>query len=332
MSDKYRAFIVDRERKPLHTLLPLSRPLAVVIVVSSIWNFRCGFCYHYFKKDGDIHNDRFMSLDLFKKITHDLSEFDDRINIVTIGGQDGEPLLNRDFPRYIRILKESGVARKIKTNTNAVKLTPVFAKEIIDAGLDIMSISINGINNRQYRKIVNRNIEFDSILDNIKYFHSIKGYCHIHIKGMADHYTPEEKEIFMELFSPYADSIHFDNICNQWNEIAVETKNDVHRFNLPQTGGICNIPFYRFLIHTNGMVSPCFHDWNQKLIVGDAWKMTVKEIWDGKVFNDLRIAHLTGNLSSFTECSHCDFNKFATSEDLSPFRNQLLQAYLSENQ
>jgi sulfatase maturation enzyme AslB (radical SAM superfamily) len=235
----YSAFVIDKERKPLHTLLPLKSPLAIVIDVSSICNLRCYFCYHCYSKPQQKDDNPFMPLKLFEKITDDLRSFEEPINVITVGGQDGEPLLNPDFCRYIKILKESKTAKKVKTNTNATTLTFDLSEKLIETGIDIISISINGVDNESYCRIVNRNINFDLIRKNVEYLYSIKEKCHIHIKCIGDCFSDKEKKKFMEIFSPFSDTIFIDNMVNQWNNISlpVNDNEDVHRFNMKTGGG-----------------------------------------------------------------------------------------------
>lgn len=93
---------MNPERKPLHTLLPLQSPLALHIDPSDTCNFRCKFCFQSHTKLKHTQ----MTLDLFQKIVNDLKEFPVPINTIYLH-RIGEPLLNKNFPEFVRILKNA---------------------------------------------------------------------------------------------------------------------------------------------------------------------------------------------------------------------------------
>lgn len=66
----------------------------------------------------------------------------------------GEPLLNKNVCEMIHYAKSADVAEKIEITTNGSMLNPELNQKLIDAGLDILNISVNGINEAQYKKSV----------------------------------------------------------------------------------------------------------------------------------------------------------------------------------
>jgi MoaA/NifB/PqqE/SkfB family radical SAM enzyme len=63
----------------------------------------------------------------------------------------GEPLLNKDLPRMIALLKARGVY--VLFNTNATLLTDDWARRLIDSGLDELRVSIDGADPKTYALI-----------------------------------------------------------------------------------------------------------------------------------------------------------------------------------
>ena len=209
------------ERKPLHTLLPSAAPISVYIDPSNYCNFKCNFCFQHFDK---IRDKKLMDIDLFNKLADDLAEFEEPVKMIHLHAF-GEPLLNPKFADFIRILKSKlSDTTKIATTTNAVKLSAKNAEEIVDAGLNKIHISIYGLNDEQYLKNCNVKAKFNQIKENCMYLFSIKKNLHIHIKAMADFFTKEEQNEFVEIFSPYCDTIYLDNMTNIWPDIKVTEK------------------------------------------------------------------------------------------------------------
>jgi molybdenum cofactor biosynthesis enzyme MoaA len=91
------------------------------------------------------------SFDLYKKIANDLLKFPKKIEVLRLY-KDGEPLINKNFVDMIKYAKDIGASNRIDTTTNAALLSPKLGREIALAGLDRINISIEGINNEQYKK------------------------------------------------------------------------------------------------------------------------------------------------------------------------------------
>ncbi len=83
----------------------------------------------------------------------------------------GEPLLNPDVCRMIRYAREANVAKFIEITTNGILLNEELNRGLIDAGLDILNISVNGINEKQYREVCGYDIDFDEYRKNIEHFY-----------------------------------------------------------------------------------------------------------------------------------------------------------------
>ena len=58
-------------------------------------------------------------------------------------------------------------------------------------------------------------------------------------------------------------------------------------------------------ISASGVVTPCCRDMELYLQVGNIQQSSLKEIWSGKAITDLRLAHIKGDLSHYSQCLHC---------------------------
>ena len=326
---KYQT-LVGNKREPLHKLLPLTQPLALYIGTNDSCNFSCKFCYRSISRNLSVSDQKTnMSMDFFKKLILDLSDFEKPINTLYIG-EYAEPLLHPQFPEFVKIAKDSNKAMSLKMSTNAYLLTPELSRRIISAGMDIIQISINGMSNEHYKSIVNRDIEFARIRDNVEYLYSIKEKSHIHIKCIGDYFSEEQKEEFLNVFSIFCDSIHIEDVANQWLDLKLNTKSDSNRFGLKniKTSLICSRPFYMIAVHYDGKVVSCPVNHKRTFYVGDACKASLKNIWDSKTVYDLRMAHLLGNYKDiYNDCAMCNFTEFQSSEDLTPYREELIIKY-----
>jgi len=159
--------------KPLHELLPLQAPLAMLIDPSNICNFKCSFCPTGDKKLLKSVNrpQGTMGFDLFCKIIDDIKYMISSTNIKLkklLLYKDGEPLINKNFSEMVAYAKEQQVAESIETTTNASLLTLQKSQDIISAGLDEMRISIEHVTNDGYKSITGTCSDYDKIKNNVK--------------------------------------------------------------------------------------------------------------------------------------------------------------------
>jgi len=333
-TEKFTPLTSD-DYKPLHTLLPLRTPLTVTFCSTHRCNFLCDFCYRSTIEKAELSTES-MSPDLLEKLANDIADFDDKVGVVDVCGS-GEPLLMPNIVDWIKLLKKTNNIKQLKMTTNGTCLTPKNAEEVVNAGLDLIIISVNGISSKHYKKITRSNVNFDSLLKKITYLYRIKKNCKLHIKCIGDYFSKEEQEKFLDIFSPICDTIHIDNAINQWIDIDLPTppyKNTelsgtINRFGKSfefQEKPICNFPFYYLRIHTSGKVSSCATNWKEEMIVGDSKIQSLKEIWHSKELNNLRLRLLEQeNLPE--KCHVCKYYEMMTGENLMPYRKDLFAKY-----
>lgn len=106
MSAKY-ANIVNRERAKLENVLPLETPFSLFVDICNACNFKCKFCAIQYSKENLSFKKRTMDYNLFEKIIDDLSMFPEPLKMMRLTA-NGEPLLNKDLPKMIKLAKVGG--------------------------------------------------------------------------------------------------------------------------------------------------------------------------------------------------------------------------------
>lgn len=331
----YREYLrtpIRSDRKPLHELLPLDQPLRVLIDPCDICNFRCDFC---FQSKKNFVGSKMTTL-IFDTIVNQLMEFERPINVVHMYGL-GEPLINENLPDFIFKIKKNNVAKEVAITSNGSLLSKELSHKLINAGLDRLSISLNGINDEHFKSIVGVNVNFDRMYEQIKYFYSIREKCHLHVKINGDYFCEEDKEKFVYLFKDCTDSLNIDHVVNVWPGLEV-TENDTQRMydydlenlKMKESGrkAVCPLMFYELLIHSDGSVSPCCVDYNFKNEnLGNVLCDNIKSIWEGKKILEIRRQALRGENISYEICRDCQYTKCAATVDITPYRDELAKKY-----
>ncbi|MDD5594692.1 MAG: radical SAM protein [Candidatus Omnitrophica bacterium] len=272
-------------------------PLLVDIETSSVCNLYCPMCYRItedFKKNAV---KQFMDMDLFKKIVNECAAS----NVYALRlSYRGEPFINPDIIEMIKYAKKAGIP-EVSSLTNGVAITPEMFEEIIKAGLDWLTISFDGLNDK-YEEI-RRPAKFDEMYDKIKMFSKLKNKFSsvkpvLKIQSIWTQ-IKDDPQAFYDAFSPYVDNIatnpliDYNRSLND-KQIVLEEKFD------------CPFIWQRLTIFSDGNVPLCINDENAKYIIGNIRNSSLIEIWNGKAFNEARKAHsLNKGIELLPVCNHC---------------------------
>lgn len=322
-------------RTPLQEVIPLEVPFVVFVDPSSACNFLCPFCPTG-HRDMIEETGRFqgaMKLPLFERIVDGLAEFEKPIKVLRLY-KDGEPFLNKHLARMVAYAKQSGVVEYVDTTTNGSLMTPERLGPVLEAGLDKINISVDGMSREQYRRFTGFDFDFDRFVDTVKWLDANKGTCEVAIKIPGDLVNEAERRQFLDTFGDYCDRIFIENFAPCWPEFDVEAHTGVKI-----TQGIyqqpvrptdtCPYIFYSLSVNADGLVSACFLDWGRKLLIGDLARQSVKEVWHSQQMNALRLQHLEGRRMDNPVCSRCGQLSHCLPDNIDAYREDLLPRFLA---
>ena len=330
--DKEQLKRIDlKNRTKLETVIPLSTPFIINVDPADSSNFQCGFCptgdRKLMKEIG--RPLKTMDFELFKKIIDDLNEFDNPIKVLRLY-KDGEPLVNPNFAKMVAYAKQSNKILKIDTTTNASLLTPQRSLEIIEAGLDKINISVEGINAEQYMNFSKYKIDFNKFVENIRFFYENKKQCEVVVKINGDILSKEDKEFFIDTFKDIADGVYIEHIMSCWpnfelrDGLEVNQEEGIYGQEIKEVD-VCPYVFYSFSLNSDGQASLCFLDWSKKLLIGDVRNESVKNIWLGEKLKSYQKMFLEGNRKSHPVCKDCGQLSHGMPDDIDKFKEILLK-------
>lgn len=320
-----------KNRTKLETVIPLLTPFIINVDPADSCNFQCGFCPTGDRKlMKDIGRPfKTMDFNLFKKIVDDIKEFESPIKVLRLY-KDGEPLLNPNFAKMVEYAKKSGNILKVDTTTNASLLSPERSLKIIESGLDKINISVEGVNEIQYKKFSKYKIDFEKFVENIKYFYENKKQCEVVIKINGDTLTSEEKRFFLDTFKDISDGVYIEHIMSCWPEfelrdgLKVNDEQGIYGQKIKEVD-VCPYVFYSFSINSDGKASLCFLDWSRKLLIGDVNNESVKEIWLGSQIKSYQKMFLEGKRKQHSVCKDCGQMSHGMPDNIDKFSSELLK-------
>lgn len=314
----------------LGTVVPLSQPFVLLIDPSNLCNFKCKFCptgnKELIKSTGRYNG--LLNFDLYKKIIDDLKDFNEPIKTLRLY-KEGEPLVNPNFAEMIKYARQSGLVKRIDTTSNGALLNQKVNRAIVDAGLDQINISVNGVSSEQLEFYTNAKVDFEDYVANIKDLYEHRGNCEISIKSIAENLTKDEQKKFFDTFGEISNRIVLEHLSPAWPNF--EFNHDVEmKFNTGNYGQdivdrkVCPYIFYIMVVNADGRVSSCVGDWPNKNIMGDLHSSSVKEIWNGEILNSYRREHLTGHRDNNSFCGVCEVVKYGTLDNLDKYADEIL--------
>lgn len=334
MKAQFKPRINLEDRTPLQDVIPISTPFVIFVDPASACNFFCPFCPtgHRDMIDETGRFQGVMKLPMFKKIIDDLAEFGNPIKVLRMY-KDGEPFLNKNLAEMIAYAKASGHVDYIDTTTNGSLMTPERLGPILEAGLDKINISVDGMNEEQYKQFTGFDFDFAKFVENVKWLDANKGNCEVVIKIPGDLISDAQRKEFLDTFGDLCDRIFIENFAPCWPEFDVELHTGIKI-----TEGIyqqpikptdtCPYIFYSMSINADGLVSSCFLDWGRKLLIGDISKESVKQVWHSSKMNALRRQHLEGQRMKNPVCSQCGQLSHCLPDNIDAFRTELLPHFL----
>ncbi len=325
---KPRIDLINRTK--LETVIPLKTPFIINIDPSDACNFQCKFC-----PTGDRElmkmtvgrNLQIMDFELYKKIIDDICEFDDKVKVIRLY-KDGEPLLNPHFADMVRYAKQSGCCDRVDTTTNASLLTKERSDRIIEAGLDRINISIEGVSEKQYMDFSGYKIDYDELVRNIRYFYEHKTNTEMIVKINGDVLTGDEHNKFLETFGDITDGIYIESIMDCWptfkqTKVEINKTRGIYGQEIREVS-VCPYVFYSIAINSDGSVSLCFLDWSRKLVLGNCRTEKLKSIWLGDKIKEYQKMFLKGERKSHPICAECGQLRQGQPDDIDEYAEILL--------
>ena len=290
-----------------HQFVPFFPPI-VYIEPTNACNCRCIIC----PRRQMTRPLGYLDMDLFRKIIDDIAlQGPSDIRLFNFG----EPLLHPDLAEMVRYCRMKELSVRFQSNGLLLKENQIQA--LLDAGLEYIGISVNGLNADEYERI-RPGKKYAELHANVKQLHAIahdrKSNLHIHINAqiLKDESETRKAEIrsFVQSWHGIADSLSvsglslYDQIAYVHNGIITEaTLAEIPRKADDEVR--CTEPFDRMIVKWDGRVTPCCVDFDAESVVGDLTRQTLEEVWQSKSFNNLRSIIRDQQYSKSSLCRTC---------------------------
>lgn len=269
-------------------------PLHMDIETTAMCNLRCPMCGNRYISDEKFKNYSHMDMSLYKRLVDECAE--NKIFSVRLSWR-GEVFINPQFLECVYYAKVKKKIPQVSFLTNGMKLKGEIAEQLIDFGVDYISVSVDGIG-EVYERIRSPSL-FKDIYRNLHEFRQLrekkgrkKPLIRVSTLWPAIANNPKE---YYEIMSKVSDRIVF----NPLKDFSI-TGQDRHDFT------ICQFLFERLFIGFDGTAHPCSNTKNE-FIIGDVNKSSIGEVWQGDRMKQLRQMHKSGKRLEVFPCSECSY-------------------------
>lgn len=215
----------------------------------------------------------------------------------------GEPMLDKRLEEKVAYATGKGLSTYFITNGSA--LTPKRSRRLMDAGLAEMRVSFYGMRPETYNAVM-QGLDFDrtmkGLLDFLKIRDDSGSKTRVQISYLELEQNKSDTQAFREFWEPKVNAIEIwkphnfgDGRDYRFREGDLERKTSCGR---PENGP--------FQIQWNGEVIPCCYDYNNQIILGNAFEQPVLEILNNEKYRLLRYAHRMKKFGMFPYCDQCD--------------------------
>ncbi len=302
--------ICGLDRVKLSKKLPLRTPFTLYVFPTTYCNFKCNYCGHSLglekmKEEYDFMPQH-MNINTYNLIIKQVCEFRDRLKVLSLTGH-GEPLLNKELPVMIEIAKNANVSERIEVITNASLLNMEMSRALIDSGLDVIRISLQGITSAKYKDVCGYDLDFKELIDNIKYFYTNKKNCKIFVKVMDVALEDGNDEEFYNLFSDISDRMFIEKCRPVYSGVDYLniTNIDSDRYGrVHKKRFVCPLPFYMLGVFPNGDVEPCDTIY-KPIVLGNVNNDTLLDMWNGEKLKEFQIMQLKKERFENSKCAAC---------------------------
>ncbi|MFH1369581.1 MAG: radical SAM protein [Elusimicrobiota bacterium] len=265
-------------------------PIDLDIESTSRCNLRCTFCDKLPLMSKDQFGD--MNYEMYTKIIDEGREYG--LAAVKLSYR-GEPLLHPKISEMVHYAKKCGVI-DVYFNTNAMLLTENMIQKLVDAGLDRISVSIEGTDAEKFEKN-RKGAKLSVIKKNLEALLEIRkqgglNYPKVRIQTIFS--LEDDTDKYVKTWRPFCDEV----AAVDYKDESKREKGIVYDWACPQL-------WQRMTIEWDGTILPCNNDDLRTISPGNVKKNTIFECWHDERLNTARELHKSGRSDEVEDCDGC---------------------------
>lgn len=328
----------QENRTTLGKVLPLDTPYTALIDVSDVCNFKCNYCFRASGSDikaPGYRNNVLMSWENFTRAIDQLTEFPQQIKRISLS-HNGESLCHPMLPEMVSYVKQKGLTGCCEIHSNGTLLTHEKSKQLVEAGLNRIIISLQGMSAEMYKEVCHATIDMDKFYDELAYLYSIKSEnLQVNIKIVREALLDGEEELFLKKYGEVADRVFIEQVIPLWGveDVPEEGGQWVNKYGRKEKWqSCCPLLFYTIGVHPTGEIYPCSHI-VPPFKLGNVADTTLKDAWNSMRRKEFMRQILREGRGACNECANCYIpqNTIMTDADrIEEYREEILERLMKK--
>lgn len=303
---------LEKDRTLLRDVVPIDTPFLLGFFLGDICNFKCKYCIQSAEESTPEKKQlvrKFLDWSTFQHAVDSAKQFPRKIKTVLLTSI-GEPLLNPKIVEMLQYMNQVDLADSYEIVTNASVLTPELGKNLINAGLTRLCVSLQGLTSEKYEEVCGVRIDYEKFYHQLKSFYEYsRGKCNVHIKTVDLSLDDGEEEKFLKMYGPICDTIYVDKVEPvfrgvDYDGIVQHTEIYTKEQYLKNSKVCCSSIFYTLYVLADGRIAPCC-DHPQPVIYGNIKDIGLSEAWNSEKRKQFLIQHLEHRRCENKICAQC---------------------------
>lgn len=252
---------------------PRDYPLVDQIELTNRCPYTCKMCPRTTSMDRALGD---MPLDLFTTIVGQIAGRQDFVALHHFG----ESLLHRGLPEAVRIARALGVRTGLSCNPPSLR--PSIARELLDAGVANLLLSLDSLDANVYRDIRGPAARFDLADTHVRELVALRNAgrydTSITLQMISMHANDAEADAFLAYCADTGVDRGVVVRLGRWDfdDAYVAT---VGEPTSPGYTAPCSLPWQSVAVLWDGRVVPCCHDYNGAEVLGDLTTSSLDDVW-----------------------------------------------------
>lgn len=286
-------------------------PMVIQVQTINRCNAACAFCpYSY-----TIHLQEKRTMDdaLYSRIVEECAVEPDLQDFVPMS--KNEPLLDVKLEQRVREFKAKARPHQmVELVTNGSPLTLARARRLIEAGVDLITVSVNAAREETYNKVMLR-LSWKQVMRNLEALSKTDlSKVNVYLRFVSGQANRRDLNAFRKRwrqFNLFTFAINnragivrdYDRKAVHYGDFIQQIKRIVGSRLYP----VCPYVFSMMHVLENGDVPMCSNDWANRDVIGNVRTQTLREIYNSPRMNQVRELMVQGRFEEIEACSECSF-------------------------
>lgn len=326
--NRFRNYLTARHCEQTKPLFVTSFPYHVVLDPCNLCNLRCPLCVQATDNNG--RQRQMISRDGFSSLVRDLRDSIIRLDLFNWG----EPLLHPELPELVKVASTQSIYTRTSSHLSYPK--GVRAESLVDAGLDYLVVSLDGITQKTYERY-RVGGDLNAVLQNLEHIIAVRensgtGRPLIEWQYLVfqhnicelDQARQAAREIGVDIFryggarGQMSTKLLTDSATNvhQSGDFLIDPTHPLSEYDMEgnklrtEETKRCKWLWGKIALNPDGGVSPCWSSWFKSFDFGSWNTNKLAEIWNSQTYQQARFtATHGGGADGALICDSCAFHK-----------------------